>query len=404
MPAHPKAELSHSDPNALNERGGSYMRLGRPEDAIACYDRALAAAPRIPELHVNKGTALRALNRFDEALASFAAAIAIDPMRAEAHYNAGLVRLCLGRFREGWQGYAWRWRKADWASRRRDFCAPQWDGQQPIAGKTILLHAEQGLGDTLQFVRFAPLLAKSGATVIIECQPELRNLLRDLDGAAAVVARDDPLPNLDLHCPLLSLPLAFETELATIPANIPYLRPPRDRVERWRGRLPQHGRLRVGLCWAGSRMHLNDRNRSIPLERFATLLSVPGVDFVSVQKEVDAAQAAILHVRGVTQLGGDFADFVDTAAVVAMLDLVISVDTSIAHLAGAMGKAVGLLVPFSPDWRWLLERTDSPWYPTMRLFRQPAIADWDTPLERVCRELSDLVAVRRRRAETAAVA
>jgi ADP-heptose:LPS heptosyltransferase len=202
-----------------------------------------------------------------------------------------------------------------------------------------------------------------------------------------VIARGETPPPFDCHCPLLSLPLAFGTELATIPANIPYLRPHAERVAQWRPRLPDNGRLRVGICWAGSKDHLNDRNRSMPLDRFATLLSVPNLDFICIQKEVGAADAAVLDQHGVLQLGREFDDFADTAAVVATLDLLVSVDTSVAHLAGAMGKPVALLVPFSPDFRWLLYRTDSPWYPSMRLFRQTAIGDWSGPLEKLRAEL-----------------
>jgi hypothetical protein len=374
--------------SALNDCAGLHTRLGRPEAALVCYERALAVAPRQPELHINKGTALRALNRFEEALASLAAAAAIDPGRAEAHYNASLVQLCLGEFQAGWRGYEWRWRKPDWANKRRNFSAPLWLGEEPIKDKTILLHAEQGFGDTIQFARYVSLVARRGAKVILECQPELRNLLRNIGGAEHVLASGEVLPDFDFHCPLLSLPLAVGTELATIPANVPYIRPPEERIAKWSGRLPQNGRLRVGLCWTGNGIHFNDRNRSVPLDRFAALLSVSGIDFVSVQKDVGESEAAILSEYGVNQLGQEFADFADTAAVIAMLDLVISVDTSVAHLAGAMAKAVGVLIPFSPDFRWMLDRTDSPWYPTMRLFRQSAIGDWDGPLERLRGELT----------------
>jgi hypothetical protein len=375
---------------ALNDCGGLNMRLGRPEAAIVCYDRALAVAPRLPELHINNGTALRALNRFERALASFAAAAAIDPGRAEAHYNESLVRLCLGDFRAGWRGYEWRWRKPDWVKKRRNFSQPLWLGKEPVEGKTLLLHAEQGFGDTIQFVRYVPLIARRGARVIFECQPKLENLLRNIGGAEHVFASGETLPDFDFHCPLLSLPLAVGTEVATIPANVPYILPSEERIAKWRGRLPQSGRLRIGLCWTGNSTHLNDHNRSVPLDRFASLLSVSGIDFISVQKDVSEPEASILRHYGVNQLGQEFADFADTAAVVAMLDLVISVDTSVAHLAGAMAKAVGVLIPFSPDFRWLLERTDSPWYPTMRLFRQSAIGDWDGPLERLRREITAL--------------
>jgi ADP-heptose:LPS heptosyltransferase len=223
--------------------------------------------------------------------------------------------------------------------------------------------------------------------VILGVQSPLKAVAATVPGVSAVFGEGEPVPQIDFYCPLLSLPLAFKTGLATVPANVPYLRPHEERVARWRDRLPATGRLRVGVCWAGSPTHLNDRNRSIPFERFAKILSVSNLDFISVQKEVSEPQAAILREHGVTSLGQEFADFADTAAVVAMLDILISVDTSVAHLAGAMGKAVAVLLPFSPDFRWLLDRTDSPWYPTMRLFRQAAIGDWDGPIERLHYEL-----------------
>jgi tetratricopeptide (TPR) repeat protein len=383
------------DLDALNECGGLHARLGRPQAALAFYQRALDRAPKSATLFINKGTALCALTRYHEALASFCAAMAIEPDRAEAHYDAGLVRLRLGDFENGWRDYEWRWRKADWADKRRNFTAPLWLGTELVERKTILLHAEQGFGDTIQFARYVPLVARRGATVVLECQPELKSLLRDIGGAAQVIARGEVLPAFDRHCPLLSLPLAFAGEAAPTPAGVPYLRPQPERAAKWRERLPANGRLRVGVCWAGNSAHLNDRNRSIPLERFAALFTVPEVEFVSLQKDVGEAQAAILHERGVVALGREFGDFADTAAVVAMLDLVISVDTSVAHLAGAMGKAVALLLPFAPDWRWMLDRTDTPWYPTARLYRQAAIGDWNGPLARLGQELSD---VARRRA------
>jgi hypothetical protein len=380
--------------HALNESGALQVQLGRPEAALAYYDRALAIAPNVVELHINRGTALRALNRFDSALASFAAAAAIDSGRAEAHYNASLVRLCLGEFKAGWKGYEWRWRKADWVEKRRQFIAPLWLGNEPIAGKTMLLCAEQGFGDTIQFARYASLAAAHGAKVVLAVQPALKALLASVPGVAQVVGDGEALPGFDLYCPLLSLPSAFETELATIPANVPYIRPFEERVTKWRERLPQNGRLHVGICWAGNSVHLNDRQRSIALERFAKLLSVSGVDYISLQKEVSATEATILREHSVNQLGQEFQDFSDTAAVISMLDLIITVDTSIAHLAGAMSKAVALLVPFSPDWRWMLDRTDSPWYPTMRLIRQSAIGDWNGPIKRVHQELSAIAARR----------
>jgi tetratricopeptide (TPR) repeat protein len=380
--------LHADDIDALNECGGLFTALNRPEEALACYQRALVAAPGVAELHINKGTALVALNRHEEALESFSAAIAVDPERAEAHYNQSLVRLRLGDFQSGWRQYEWRWKKFVGAGRGRFSGAPLWLGEEPLKDKTILLLAEQGLGDSIHFMRYVPLVAALGARVVLGVQSPLKAVAATQPGIALVVGEGEPLPPLDFHCPLLSLPLAFKTELATVPANVPYLRAPEERLAQWRGRVPANGRLRVGICWAGSAVHLNDRNRSIALDRFAALLTVPGLDFVSVQKETGEAERALLRASGVVQLGPECADFADTAAVLSMLDLLISVDTSVAHLAGAMGKAVALLLPFASDFRWLVERTDSPWYPTMRLYRQPAIGDWDTPLRRLRQELS----------------
>jgi len=383
--------LRADDLHALNECGGLLAWLGRPAAAIACYETALAVAPDTVQLHINKGMAHVALNRFADALQSFEAALAIDPQSAEAHYDASLVRLRLGDFRAGWREYEWRWRKADKTGARREFAAPLWLGEEPIAGKTLLLLAEQGFGDTINFMRYAQLVAARGATVILGVQSPLKAIAATVPGVSQVLGDGEPVPPIDFYCPLLSLPFAFQTELATVPANIPYVRPTGERAAQWRDRVPANGRLRIGICWAGSNAHLNDRNRSIPLERFATILSLSGVDFVSLQREVGESEAATLRQYGVNQLGQEFDDFADTAAVIAMLDLVIAVDTSVAHLAGAMAKAVAVLLPFSPDFRWLLDRADTPWYPTMRLFRQSVIHDWDGPLERVRHELAGVV-------------
>ncbi|HEY1982750.1 MAG TPA: tetratricopeptide repeat protein [Xanthobacteraceae bacterium] len=376
--------------HALNECGGLHVWLGRPAAAVACYDRALAIAPRTVVLHINKGTAQVALNRLADGLASFEAALAIDPESAEGHYDASLVRLRLGDFRNGWCEYEWRWRKG---TGRPDIGAPLWLGEETLLDKTILLLAEQGFGDTINFMRYAPLVAARGATVIFGVQSQLKTIAATVPGVALALGAGEPVPSVDFYCPLLSLPHAFKTELATVPANIPYVRPDSERLAKWQDRLAANGRLRVGICWAGSNIHLNDRNRSIPLERFATIL-VSGIDFISLQRDVAPPEAAILSAHGVQQIGQEFSDFADTAAVVSMLDLVISVDTSVAHLAGAMAKAAAVLIPFAPDFRWLLDRTDSPWYPTLRLFRQAAIGDWSGPLNRLRHELAAVAAKR----------
>jgi tetratricopeptide (TPR) repeat protein len=376
----------------LNDCGGSLAALGRLEAAVNCYDRALAVNPNLTEVHINRGNTLADLHRFPEALASYAEAAASRPDCAEASWSESVVRLRLGQLGKGWRGYEWRWRKTDWVQRRRDFAAPLWLGEEPLAGRTILLHGEQGLGDTLQFVRYAPLVAGWGGKVVLEVQPPLKQLLATVAGITRIVSRGETLPAFDLHCPLMSLPLAFGTELHTIPADIPYIRIPQDRLAKWRRRLAQKTVRRIGIVWAGSELHINDHNRSIALERFASVLSIPGVEFVNLQKEARAEQAAVLRAGNVLQIGDELRDFADTAAVVSLLDLIISVDTSVAHLAGALGRPVWVLLPFSPDFRWLLERDDSPWYPTARLFRQPRVGDWDSVLERVRRALTPMSA------------
>src|SRR5581483_2609487 len=375
---------------ALTDRGVALAELERFEEALAAHEAALRTDPHIVAAHVNRGNAMLKLARMEEALAGYTEALALEPDNAEANFNGSLVRLCLGDFAGGWPQYEYRWKKKDFMSSVPDYPRPLWRGDADLNGKTIFLLAEQGLGDSLQFVRYVPLVAERGAKVVLGVQKPLRVLATSVPGVSLVRTDGEPLPDFDTYCPLLSLPLAFGTELATIPANIPYLRPHAERLAQWRPRLPDNGRLRIGICWAGSNQHLNDRNRSMPLDRFAALLSVPNLGFVCIQKEVSAADAALLEHHGVLQLGREFGDFADTAAVVAMLDLLISVDTSVAHLAGAMGKAVALLVPFSPDFRWLMHRTDSPWYPTMRLFRQTALGDWSEPLAKLRAELEDV--------------
>jgi tetratricopeptide (TPR) repeat protein len=384
---------------AVTARGVALTLLDRLDEALRMHERAIAIDSELVGAHINRANTLVALTRMEQALESYANALALEPENAEAHFNAAIARLCLGDFHAGWKQYEYRWKKKEVAAQRPNFSHPMWRGEKDLHGKTIFLLAEQGLGDTIQFMRFAPLVAKLGARVILGVQRPLVALAATVPGISAVLADGDPLPTFDLHCPLLSLPSAFETDLGTIPANIPYVAPHQARLDKWRSRLLDSGRLRVGICWAGSKDHLNNHNRSIALERFASLLSVSGLDFVSVQKDVSAEQAAFLAEHGVLELGQSFADFADTSAVVAMLDLLVTVDTSVAHLAGAMGKAVALLIPFSPDWRWLLERTDSPWYPTARLFRQPSVGDWETPLARLRDELDEVASRPRKAAE-----
>jgi Tfp pilus assembly protein PilF len=386
-----KAQTIRPDrPSALIGRGIALAEMGRFEEAIACHDQALRIEPHVVAAHVNRGNAMLKVNRVEDALDNYNNALAIEPENAEANFNAAVTRLCLGDYKVGWEQYEYRWQKKQLKSDRREFPRPMWRGEKDIQGKTIFLHSEQGFGDSLQFVRYAPMVAALGARVSLAVPPALRELLGSVAGVAQVLTDGDATPDFDLHCPLLSLPLAFGTELETVPAEVPYLWPSRERLEIWSPRLPSEtGRLRVGLCWAGNPGHVNDRNRSLPLAHLADVLSLPNIDFVSIQREVKDEGAEILRSHGVLQLGGQFTSFSDTAAVVALLDLVVAVDTSVAHLAGAMGKGTALLLPFSPDWRWLLDRTDSPWYPSMRIFRQTESGDWSGPVARLRDELHD---------------
>jgi hypothetical protein len=268
---------------------------------------------------------------------------------------------------------------------------PLWLGEVGIEGKTILLHAEQGYGDTIQFVRYAPMVAERGTTVVLEVQASLKPLLAGLPGVSAVAGRGEALPPFDLHCPLMSLPLAFKTTVDSMPAAVPYLHAPGDRVEKWCGMLPDAKALRVGLAWSGSPKHKNDRNRSIALSRLAPLCMDRTMQFVSLQRDLRGADAETLGgVPNVFAPGAALQDFADTAAVISLLDLVISVDTGVAHLAGALGKPVWILLPFNGEWRWLADRDDSPWYPSARLFRQPKVDDWESVIARVQQEIGAL--------------
>jgi len=267
--------------------------------------------------------------------------------------------------------------------RRKSFGKPLWLGEYPLTRKTILVHAEQGLGDVIQFARYVPQLARGGAKVVMEVHRELVALLLRLEGVASVVGRGAALPAYDVHCPVGSLPLALRTEAATIPANVPYLAATDERIAKWRERIGSLPSPRVAVAWSGSADHANDRNRSIAFERVAPLFAGQG-SFISVQRELRAGDAdALARLPNVTHLGDALTDFDDTAAVMAFADLVISVDTSVVHLAGAMGRPVWVLLPFQPDWRWLLDREDSPWYSTARLFRQPKPGDWESVIARV---------------------
>jgi hypothetical protein len=334
----------------------------------------VALQPERADFYSNFGNGLNQGGWLDEAEAVYRRALLIAPDLNDARFNLSLLLLLTGRLREGWPGYEARWNTPQLVKERRSFSAPQWRGEA-APGKTLLLHGEQGFGDSIQFCRYAALAQARGLRVVLEIQQPLHRLSKSLAGCDLVLARGDPLPEFDFHCPLLSLPLAMGTDsLADIPAPIPYLRPDPDAVALWAGRISDG--FNVGLAWAGAPRAESpaqaafDRRRSLPHETLAPILAISGIKFFSLQK-------GYLAGSGMMDFMAEMADFADTAALIANLDLVISVDTAIAHLAGAMGKPVWLLNRLDTDWRWLTERSDTPWYPTMRIFRQRSGGDWD---------------------------
>jgi tetratricopeptide (TPR) repeat protein len=373
---------------AWNQLGNTYLKLGQRIRAREALERAIAVRPTFLEALCNLGNVYLSGNDPARALSFYARASELKPDFAPADFNASIAHLVRGELREGFQKYEQRW-QSEQKKFFRTFSQPLWTGRESLAGKTILIHCEQGLGDTLQFIRYVPFLVERGARVLLEVQPPLLPLLHDFPGTAGVYAKHGATMNFDFHCPILSLPRAFETDLGQIPAAVPYLKAPPRAAEAWKKKLSAKDRLRIGLVVSGNPKHKNDRNRSIPLEKFAPLFKALKADWFLVQKELGGADLATAgKMTELRNCGPELKDFADTAGLLSQLDHILSVDTSVAHLAGAMGKPVSLLLPFAPDWRWMLEREDSPWYPTMKLFRQVVPGDWDTPLAKVVAELS----------------
>jgi len=362
-------------------------KVERHADAVAHYERAIAIKPDYPQPHNNLGNILRAQNRYAEAIAHFRQACAIKPDFGQAQWNEGAARLAIGDFEAGWQKYEWR-RSLGVVKPRGP--QPLWLGGGELEGKTILLFAEQGLGDTLQFVRYAPLLADRGARVVLEVQPELKSLLASLRGVASICARGEALPALDWQTPLLSLPYAMGTTLESIPAENPYLSASPEKLAEWRPLLDRRRQPKIGIKWRAN--ETTGSRKSIPLELLRPLMATPGITCVALERDVLEGDARLLREVGDLAVPGPrLRDFSDTAAVVSMLDLVISVDTSVAHLAGALGKPLWLPLQFGADFRWLYDRADSPWYPSARLFRQRRTGDWPAVVADLARELTSLV-------------
>ena len=377
-------------------RGLVLSKLERADAALASFDRAIALQPKFAEAWYNRGLVLAHVKQVNAALASYDRAIAIMPGHVEAHQNRSWLLLLSGDLARGWIGYEWRWKEANGADikHKRNFRRPLWLGDGAIVGKTVLLHAEQGLGDTIQFCRYAKCVAELGASVILEVPSPLAPLLEHLEGVSTLIRQGNALPDFDVQCPLLSLPLALKTTLDSIPSPQGYLGAAPAKVAHWRSMLGEKTGVRVGLAWRGSTLHKNDHNRSIPLAQIVKHLPA-GFQYVSVQKDPSGIDRRVLESSpDIVNCADALDDFSDTAALCACMDVVISVDTSVAHLCGALGKRVWILLPYHADWRWLMDREDSPWYASARLYRQSGIGDWDGVLERV---QADLMAWRRQR-------
>jgi tetratricopeptide (TPR) repeat protein len=386
--------LDPTNADICSDIGAALYRLSRHEEALEWYDRALDLRPNFAWALNNKAVTLGEIHRFDEAVAVFRHIKRIDPDNAEADWNVALIQLLTGDFETGWAAREARWKiPSFWTGYYPEFSEPAWFGADPIAGKTILLGSDEGLGDAIQLARYVPMVAARGARVILVVPAPLCTLLSGLTGVSQCLPQSaGARPAFDFHCPLSRLPLAFGTRLDTIPAGTSYLpAPAAGLVQGWEARLEArlgpHTKLRVGLVWSGRTTHTNDYNRSIPLRTISRILDV-GATFISLQKDPRPDDRATLLERSeLVDLTADLTDFAETAALISCLDLVISVDTSVAHLAAALGCPTWILLPYTPDYRWLLDRDDSPWYPSVRLFRQTETREYESVLERVRTEL-----------------
>jgi hypothetical protein len=384
---HPQHAKTH------NNLGIIYHREGNPAEASKALKTALKIDPSLTEAYVNLGNLMQDQQDLENALKYYDAALRLDPKLAHARYSRATILLAMGRFDEGWREYEWRWQLPHELFVSRHFTRPRWDGSQDINRKKILLFAEQGFGDTLQFIRYAPMVAARGAHVIIECRHELSSLLQTAEGIHSVAPPGQPLPEFEYETPIMSLPLAFKTAVATIPAKVPYLFPDEAAIHAWRSRLRSDvDKLKVGLVWAGDPGFVRARDKSCPLAQLARLFDVAGCAFFSLQKGDTDKYVATLNDsrRMITDYTSELKTFNDTAALIGALDLVITIDTAVAHLAGALAKPVWVLLPFCPDWRWSIEGEHTPWYPTMRLFRQHAAGNWDRVIEQVRQALTEL--------------
>ncbi len=384
-------QIDRTNAAVFNNLGNTLRLCRRLEEALSSYDEAIRIKPDYAEAHNNRGVTLHELKRFDDALSSYSEATRVHPDYADAHWNKSLALLQLAEFAQGWPLYEWRMKKSE--MKDSYYAGPQlnWRGQESISGKRLLVHCEQGLGDCIQFCRYLPMVLALGAEVIFLVPPSLLALFSTMPYPLTVVGIGNPLPEFDAYCPLMSLPLVFQTSLETIPAQSPYLFADAAKSSAWKNKLGKRNRLRVGIVWSGSSVFKDDSNRSMQMEQLLPLLELP-IEWHSLQKDYRNADKQFMdRLSRIQDHQMDLSDFSDTAALLDAMDLIISVDTSVAHLAGAMGKPVWVLLPHVPDFRWLMDREDSPWYPSARLFRQDAQRDWRTVLERIKSELSTML-------------
>ncbi|HZZ44395.1 MAG TPA: tetratricopeptide repeat protein [Tepidisphaeraceae bacterium] len=394
-----------NSPMAYTNLGLACSQSLRHEDTIDALKRAIELDPNNSVFHKNLGVGFVKIGRLHEAIASFERSIQLAPDYAEGHFNYAMALLTIGDFDRGWTEYEWRWKFEQFLSANPRNLPSPWDGQKDLAGKTVVIAYEQGFGDSIQFIRYASILADRGATVALFCPEILHPLLRTVPGVASCHAPNTPPPPCDFQINMLSLPRVFHTTTDTVPATTPYLTPDPEKVAAWRTKMdtakptpsgvgsdPNIKSLNVGLCWTGNHKHFNDRLRSVPAHLLAPLATIPSITFYSLQKRPADAPPVTQPPFPIIDLTNDIHDFSDTAALVANLDLVITVDTAAAHLAGALGKPVWTLIPIGPDFRWLLNRNDSPWYPTMTLYRQSTPNDWPSVLQRILTDLTQFAA------------
>ena len=419
-------EIHPKSPQLLNAKGISSYLSGNYSDAKITFQEALKLWQQSPEIHNNLGLALHKLNRFEEALESYKTALSfnssytdaylnrgltlqamqkplealeaynkcllIDPNHSDANWNKALVKIFLGEYKEGWELYEWRWKSYSkkWA---REYKAPLWTGNETIQNKSILIYPEQGFGDFIQFYRYIDNLQKLGAKIILEVPNPLINLISDQNGDVLIIKPGEKTPLFDFQCPIMSLPRAFKTCLDSIPNNLPYLAVNKEKLEEWKQKLGSKTKPRIGIAWSGAKGQANDHNRSTKLEKLLPLFELP-FEFHSLQKEVRLEDESSLPLCSIQDHRHELKDFSDTAALIENMDLVISVDTSIAHLSGALNKKLFVLLAFNGDYRWLQNRNDSPWYPSAKILRQEEIGNWDSLIQKLIKEPDLLITLK----------